>query len=53
MIVERSGYELLAALPIFTGGVCIAVFMRMLARLDEQHERLSEEAAGCTDASSM
>jgi predicted MFS family arabinose efflux permease len=35
MIVERSGYELLAAFPVVTGVVCIAVFMRLLVRFGE------------------
>ena len=43
MIVERSGYELLAAFPVVTGVVCIAVFMRLLVRFGEQHERLSAD----------
>ena len=41
MIVERSGYELLAAFPAVTGMVCIAVFMRLLARFGEEHDRPS------------
>ena len=41
MIVARSGYELLAAFPVVTGVVCIAVFMRLLARFGEQRHRLA------------
>jgi predicted MFS family arabinose efflux permease len=36
MIVERSGYELLASFPVVTGAVCIAVFMRLLVRFGQQ-----------------
>jgi hypothetical protein len=32
MIVERSGYELLAAFPLCTGVVCISIFMKLLRR---------------------
>jgi len=32
MIVERSGFELLAAFPLSTGVVAIAIFMRVLRR---------------------
>jgi len=30
MIVERSGIEMLASLPLCTGIVCIAIFVRAL-----------------------
>jgi predicted MFS family arabinose efflux permease len=40
MIVARSGYELLAAFPIVTGVVCIAVFMRLLVRFGQQRHPL-------------
>jgi predicted MFS family arabinose efflux permease len=43
MIVERSGYGLLAAFPVITGVVCIAVFMRLLARFGGKRERLSAD----------
>ena len=36
MIVERSGYDLLAAFPACTGVICIAIFMRMLRRFDSR-----------------
>jgi len=32
MIVERSGFELLAAFPLTTGIICISIFMRVLRR---------------------
>jgi MFS family permease len=32
MIVERSGYELLAAFPLCTGVICISIFMKLLRR---------------------
>jgi hypothetical protein len=32
MIVERSGFELLAAFPLSTGVICIAIFLRVLRR---------------------
>jgi MFS family permease len=40
MIVARSGYELLALFPVVTGVVCIAVFMKLLARFGERRHRL-------------
>ena len=43
MIVARSGYDLLAAFPIVTGVVCIAVFMKLLVRFGEHRERLSAD----------
>jgi MFS family permease len=47
MIVERNGYELLAAFPIVTGVVCIAVFMRLLVRFGEQrHPLLADGTVG-------
>ena len=36
MIVERSGIEMLPALPLCTGIVCISIFMRMLARVRDK-----------------
>jgi predicted MFS family arabinose efflux permease len=36
MIVERSGYDSLAMFPLVTGVICIAVFIRMLARFDRR-----------------
>ena len=41
MIVERSGYELLAVFPVVTGVLCIAVFMKLLARFGENQEHSS------------
>jgi DHA1 family inner membrane transport protein len=38
-MVARSGYELLASFPVVTGVVCIAVFMKLLARFGEQSDR--------------
>ena len=38
-IVAQSGYELLASFPVVTGAVCIAVFMRLLARFGQQRDR--------------
>jgi predicted MFS family arabinose efflux permease len=32
MIVERSGYEALAAFPLCTGVICVSIFMKMLRR---------------------
>jgi predicted MFS family arabinose efflux permease len=43
MIVERSGYGLLAVFPIVTGAVCIAVFIRLLVRFREQRHPLSTD----------
>ncbi len=31
-IVERSGFELLAAFPLCTGVICISIFMKVLRR---------------------
>jgi predicted MFS family arabinose efflux permease len=45
MIIERSGYELLAAFPVITGVVCIAVFIRLLARFGAQNVRPSVDGA--------
>jgi hypothetical protein len=36
MIVERSGYGLLASFPVVTGAVCITVFMKLLVRFGQQ-----------------
>jgi len=36
MIVERSGIEMLAALPLCTGVVCIVIFLRTLRRFGSQ-----------------
>jgi len=36
MIVERSGIEMLAALPLCTGIVCIVIFLRTLRRFGSQ-----------------
>jgi predicted MFS family arabinose efflux permease len=45
MIIERSGYELLAAFPVITGVVCIAVFMKLLVRFNAQNVRPSVDGA--------
>jgi len=34
MIVERSGFELMAAFPVTTGVIAIAIFMKVLRRFD-------------------
>jgi len=36
MIVERSGFELLAAFPLSTGVICIAIFMKVLRRFGNE-----------------
>ncbi len=36
MIVERSGIEMLASLPLCTGVVCIAIFVRAFRRFDSK-----------------
>ena len=36
MIVERSGMEMLASLPLCTGLVCIAIFLKSLRRFDSE-----------------
>lgn len=40
-IVERSGYDLLSLFPLLTGLVCIAIFVRLIPRinkLDDPHD---------------
>ena len=38
MIVERSGFELLAAFPLCTGVVCITIFMKILRNFGAEKE---------------
>ncbi len=45
MIVARSGYALLASFAVVTGAVCIAVFLRLLARFGQQRHRVRADRA--------
>jgi predicted MFS family arabinose efflux permease len=38
MIVERSGFEMLAAFPLCTGVICISIFMKALRRFGGKQE---------------
>jgi hypothetical protein len=38
MIVERSGFELLAAFPLCTGVICVSIFMKVLRRFGGKEE---------------
>jgi hypothetical protein len=43
MIVERSGFELLAAFPLTTGVISITIFMRLLRRFGSKTRTHDEE----------
>jgi predicted MFS family arabinose efflux permease len=38
MIVERSGFEMLAAFPLCTGVICISIFIKALRRFGGKQE---------------
>jgi len=42
MVVERGGFELLAAFPLCTGVVAITIFMRVLRRFGRKQHRSSQ-----------
>jgi hypothetical protein len=39
IIVQRSGIELLAMFPLWTGVICIAIFLRILRRFGGKGKR--------------
>jgi MFS family permease len=44
IIVERSGYELLAAFPLCTGVICISIFMKLLRRFGAEGQASGHRA---------
>jgi len=44
MIVERSGFEILAAFPLCTGVISITIFMRVLRRFGSKMRTHDEES---------